>query len=135
MTNAAFVQLSSSQSGHIYGVVDESISPTRYLVVETSRYRVMALRVPINLSPLLLLRHIYHGVDQHFADTCATNSRQHEQVIEITDRACMPGMWVREKMHQPDKTTFIIFGHATLDIVRRVDDTLPQQVGNFIRQA
>ena len=47
----------------------------------------------------------------------------------------MPGMRVREKMHQPDKIAVFIFGHATLDSVRRVDDALPQQVRNFIRQA
>ncbi len=95
----------------------------------------MALRVPVDFSPLSLLRQVHNRFDQRSADAGATYRRQHEQIVEITDRACIPGMWMREKMHQPDQVTGIALGHAALNIVRRIQDALPQQVRDFILKA
>ena len=41
---------------------------------------------------------------------------------------------MRKKMHQPDQVIGIVLGHATLYIVRRIEDTSPQQVGDFTRE-
>ena len=82
--------------------------------------------MPVNFTPALQLRFVDYRINKQPADTGAASTRQHEQVVEVTDRVSIPGMSVREEMDQSNQASVVSGGDPALDFMRRIHNPLPQ---------